>query len=411
MLAFVVAVVTALVISFLCSISEAVLLSVRHSEVEALGSSRPGRILRKFKREIDVPIAAILILNTVANTAGSMVAGASFGKVFPQTPLWIFTAVFTVSILLFTEIVPKTLGVALAARLAIPVAYGVQFFVWVLRIPIFLTRLLSGWLRSGNEVPITSPEELRLLAALGSTEGVVLPSVAEMIEGAVNLRKLRARDVMVPRGGMAMLSATRSLEENLRIVKQLGHSRFPFSESGNPDEISGIVLAKALLFQIYEQPGDVDWQQVVDKALVVPETAPLERLLELFRTERRHMAIVVDEYGGTQGLVTLEDVLEEIVGEIEDETDRATTFIVKRSDGVLICRGWAETRKVFEALDWEDAESDSVSLGGYLFELAGRVPRVGEVLTHRDVEFKVTAAGPRRVERVEIRRREPAAEG
>src|SRR5690606_6669955 len=165
MLVFVLAVVSALVVSFVCSISEAVLLSVRHSEVEALGNSTPGRILRAFKREIDIPISAVLILNTIANTAGSSVAGASFGGVFPDAPLWIFTLAFTFTVLLFTEIVPKTLGVVLAGKLAAPVAVGVNVLIVVLRPLIAITRLVSGWLRSGNEAPITSAEELRLLAS------------------------------------------------------------------------------------------------------------------------------------------------------------------------------------------------------------------------------------------------------
>jgi putative hemolysin len=115
---------------------------------------------------------------------------------------------------------------------------------------------------------------------------------------------------------------------------------------------------------------------------------------------------VLDEYGGTQGIVTLEDVLEEIVGEIEDESDRVHRFIVKRADGSLVCRGWAEARKVFELLQ-VDAEFDSVSIGGCVAELVGRVPRVGDVVHFHGLQMKVTHASPRRAERIEVRRAEP----
>ncbi len=403
MLVFALSVSSALIFSFLCSISEAALLSVRHSQVEALGKTGAGKILRKFKREIDVPIAAILVLNTIANTAGSSVAGASFEDVFQDAPLWIFTAVFTLSVLLFTEIVPKTIGVTLADRLAVPVAHGVRVLVFLFWPIIIITRQLSGWLRRGSEAPVTSLDEIRLLAALGRSEGVVRKSMATMIEGAIALRELKARDVMVPRGGMSYLSGDESLEHNLATVRMTGHSRFPFTPTGNADDISGVVLTKDLLFAVNENPDKVDWGSLVTKATVVPSSMPLERLLQTFRESRRHMAIVVDEYGGTQGVVTLEDVLEEIVGEIEDESDRVNPFITKRADGSLLCRGWAETRKVFEALS-VDAETDSLTIGGFMAEQVGRMPKVGDQVSFGPLQLKVLQASARRAEAVEVKR-------
>ncbi len=404
MMTFVVAVTSALLFSFLCSISEAVLLSVRHSHVEALGKTRAGTILRNFKREIDIPIAAILVLNTIANTTGASIAGASFVDVWSEEHLPIFTIAFTLSILLFTEIIPKTLGVVLADRLAAPVALFVRFLVFVFKPILLVTRQISGLLRRGGEAPITSLDEIRLLASLGRSEGVVRKNMAAMIEGAVALRELKARDVMVPRGGMSYLSSAHTMEENLRVVRQSGHSRFPFTPSGNPDDINGVVLTKDLLFHLRDRPEQPpDWDSLLTKALVVPASMPLERLLQTIRDERRHMAVVVDEYGGTQGLVTLEDVLEEIVGEIEDENDRVNPFIIKRADSSLLCRGWAETRKVFEALN-VPYDSEAVSIGGLVAEEVGRVPRVGDLLRYNGLELKVLHASPRRAETVEVRK-------
>jgi magnesium and cobalt transporter len=206
---------------------------------------------------------------------------------------------------------------------------------------------------------------------------------------------------------MALLSGARSIDENVKQALHTGHSRVPFSRTGNPDEIDGIVLIKDLLAQLYETPGEPDWDLLLGKPLVVPVSMPLERLLQTFREQRRHLALVVDEYGGTQGLVTLEDVLEEIVGEIEDEYDRVNPFIVKRADGSLLCRGWAETRKVFEALGLV-VDTDSVSIGGFVAEMVGRVPRVGDVVRADGVEFRVVLASPRRAESIEVRRVAPS---
>jgi CBS domain containing-hemolysin-like protein len=281
--------------------------------------------------------------------------------------------------------------------------------VFVLTPILWVTRFLSRVMSGGRQAPVTSLDEIRLLASLGHSEGVVRKNMAAMIEGAIALRELKARDVMVPRGGMSYLSADRTLADNLRVVRQSGHSRFPFTATGDPDDISGVVLTKDLLFAVHENPKEVNWESLTTKPLVVPSSMPLERLLQTFREERRHLALVVDEYGGTQGLVTLEDVLEEIVGEIEDESDRVNPFITKRADGSLLCRGWAETRKVFEAMDIED-EAEAVSIGGFVAERVGRMPRVGDVVRHGPLEIRVLQASARRAEAVQVRRTDPPSE-
>lgn len=409
---FVLAVASALVISFLCSISEATLLTVRYAHIEALGKSRAGIILRQFKDEIDRPIAAILVLNTVAHTIGASVAGATYSEVFDESTLWIFTLVFTTAILVFTEIVPKTLGVAAAESLAAPVALGVHALTLVLAPILAVTRRISGLLRRGDEAPATSLEEIRLLASLGRTEGAVAATTAEIIEGAAQLRELRVRDVMVPSGGVIFLSGRLSLEQNVAMARRSGHSRFPFTPTGDLNDATGIVLVKDLLFTLHDGTDAVDWNQLVSSPVVVPTSTTLESLLRTFQEQRKHLALVVDEYGTTRGIVTMEDVLEELVGEIEDETDRINPFMNKRRDGSLLVRGWAELRKVLSLFgrDVEAAEevSDAVSVGGFVAELVGRVPRTGDVTEWDGLRFTVTQASPRRAERIEIRETDPA---
>lgn len=404
MIVFIAAVASALFFSFICSISEAVLLSVGHAHVQSLGDSRGGKILRRFKREIDVPIAAILVLNTVANTAGAAIAGATYGETFDPSTLWMFSVAFTVSVLLFTEIIPKTIGVTFTNKLSTPVAYFVHGLAFVLRPFLFLTQAITRLLRRGATTPVTSIEELRLLAAFGRSEGVVADRTATIIEGAARIRELSAKDVMVPRPGVAFLSGKRSLEENLETIRNTGHSRFPFTQSTELDEVQGIVLVKDLMNQLYDSGSDEpDWESLLGPTLVAPASTPLEKLLRMFQEQRRHLAVVVDEYGGTQGIITLEDVLEEIVGEIEDESDRVYAHIVKRVDGSLLCRGWAETRKVFDVLK-VDRKTEIVTLGGLVAELVGRVPRVGDHVEWEGLEFRVDAANPRRALQIEVRK-------
>jgi CBS domain containing-hemolysin-like protein len=317
----------------------------------------------------------------------------------------VFTTIFTIAVLLFTEIVPKTLGVAAVDRLAAPVAIGVQGLVWILAPLVAVTRALSGLLRRTQEAPVTSLEEIRLLTALGRSEGALRAGEADMIEGAAALRETRVRDVMVPRGGVMFLSGQQSLSENVLKVRRSGHSRFPYSPTANLDDAKGFLLAKDILFTLRDSGDSIDLSALVTKGPVVPASTSLDQLLRLFQRERKHMALVVDEYGGIEGVVTLEDVIEEVVGEIEDESDRLNLFIIKRSDGSLLCRGWAEIWKVFGTLDRElpDGAFDATTVGGVAAELIGRIPRVGDRVESHGIELRVIQASPRRAERVEVR--------
>jgi putative hemolysin len=403
MLIFVAAVTAALFVAFFCSISEAVVLTVGHAQVEALGKSRAGAILRQFKREVDLPIAAILTLNTAAQTVGASVAGAYYGDVFDPRTLWVFSLLFTLGVLIFSEIIPKTIGVASANSLSVPVAFGVAGLVIVLKPLLRVTRAISRALSPAAAQPVTSLDEIRLLASLGRTEGVVGALAADMIEGVAALRELRTRDVMVPRARVVYLSGQRTLPENLEVVKRSGHSRFLYSATGDLDQIEGVILVKDLMFTLHENGNGVDLAALATKVLVVPSSTTLEHLLRMFQRERRHLSVVVDEYGGTEGIVTLEDVLEEIVGEIEDESDRVDPFITRRADGSVVCRGWAEARTVLGGFGIEADDVQAVTVGGLVAELVGRVPRVGDQIEWRGLSFLVTQASARRAERVEIR--------
>jgi putative hemolysin len=393
---FVAAVSVALIVSFLCSIFESVLLSVNYAQVEALvqQGKRTGQLLKEFKHRIDMPIAAILITNTIAHTVGTAVAGATYEDVFSAETLWIFTIVFTTAILLFTEIIPKTLGVTHAKRLAMPVAYGIHALAVALRPLVLLSGGVSRWLRGGKDAPVTSVEEIRLLAALGRTEGVVGAQTAGIIDGASGLRKLNASDVMLPRKQVVYLSENLSRQQVLKIMKQSGHSRFPFSTTDQLDQVSGVVMAKELLLHLQESADEtIDWLRLVHEPVVVPESAPLNALLRTFKEVQRHMAIVVDEYGDIQGIVTFEDVLEEIVGDIFDESDQPVKEVWPQDDGSVHALGTIELRRSCQQLGIDLPPDTKVSrLGGLVSELLGRIPVEGDKVEWNDCWLEVLSA-------------------
>ena len=403
---FVVAVSFALIVSFMCSIFESVLLSLSHAQVEVLAKKgKPsGRILKAFKDRIDIPISAILITNTAAHTIGTAVAGASYADAFDAESLWVFTVVFTIAVLLLTEIIPKTLGVAYSRRLARPVAYGIHGLTVMLKPFVLVSEAISRSLRSGKASPITSLDEIRLLATIGHDEGVVGEQTAEMIVGASGLRKLAAANVIVPRQDVVFMSHDSTRAEVLERINQSGFSRFPYSPTGDLDEVVGVVFAKDVLSQLVDSTSEtVKWQSLVHEAIVVPETVALDSLLRTFRQRRRHMALVVDEYGDFQGIVTLEDVIEEVVGEIFDESDLPREDLWQRPDGSVKALGTAELHRVCRMVDVEMPDDIEVAtLGGLLSESLGRIPKAGDKLNWQSLELTVLSAGRRGANLVSI---------
>lgn len=407
MLIFVTAVAVVLVVSFLCSIFEAVLLSLSRPQVEVLVArdKRAGRLLSAFKDNMDVPIAAILILNTAAHTIGAAVAGASYSSIFDASTLWVFSIIFTLAVLLLTEIIPKTLGVTYASSLAAPVAHGIQWLTTVLRPLVAVSERISRSLRGDREIPVTTVEEIRLLASLGRQKGVVGAATAGMIVGATQLRYLHAHDVMLPRDDVNFLSAAMDRNDAMTLVRESGHSRFPYSPTRELDDVSGVVLAKDLLYWLLQHDdADVDWDALTKEALVVPRTAPLMQLLHTYQDSQRHLAVVVDEYGSVAGIATLEDVLEEIVGDILDETDLPTAEFHEMGNGDLIARAHVDLRKLCARLDvaW-DPETEPATIGGLVTEELEKIPVPGDSIIWNGYRIEVLRADLRHAKLLRIR--------
>lgn len=410
MLIFLSAVAVVLIVSFLCSIFESVLLSVTRPQIEVLGRShkRAAHLLAGFKENMDVPIAAILILNTTAHTIGAAVAGASYSNVFDAGTLWIFSIVFTIAVLLLTEIIPKTLGVSYATLIAAPVAHGIQLLTVLLKPLVAVSEAISRSLRRGVAVPVTSAEEIRLLAWLGHLRGAVGPLTAGMIVGATQLRHLHADDIMLPRENVRFLSADMTRDQAMVYIRETGHSRFPFTPTGDFDDVSGVVLVKDLLNWLLQNDApEIDWNALRQDTLVVPNSVILPQLLRTFQETQRHLAVVVDEYGSVEGIVTLEDVLEEIVGDILDESDIPVEEFLDKSDGTLIVRGNVDMRKLCTRLGitW-DPELEVSTVSGLVTEILERIPVAGDTVEWNGYRIEVLRADRRRVRLLSIRRQD-----
>lgn len=401
MFLFIVAVTLSLLFSFVCSISEATLLSVGPARVEGLAQagSRLGRALQRFRQEPDRPIAAILIVNTISNSGGAALATAQFPNAFPGISEAWFAALFVVTVLAVTEIVPKTIGVVHADSLALPITGIVQVMIVIVWPVLFLTRALARMFARSDGGPSVSLDEIRVMTTAGMSQGAFGSFTGELIHNASRLRDMTAKDVMVTRDRVTYLSGNQPAEDNLKRVVRSSHSRFPYTPTGELDDVKGVILTKELMFSLRNKQ-EPDWESLLVELLIVPESASLNHVLRRFQTGKRHMAIVVDEYGSTEGIVTLEDVLEEIVGDIIDESDTDDTSVLERPDGTLVCRGVAEIADVLERLGIDGIETDSKTLSGFIAEQLGSVPTPGDKVDVPGYRFEVAKANSRRAERV-----------
>lgn len=320
------AVTLAIVISALCSLCEAVLYSVSASQIEMLKKSghSSAQILQNLRADIDEPITAILTLNTIANTIGAAISGAAAAKLMgDQNVIW-FSGAFTFAILIFSEIIPKTVGVSFAYRLAPLVAYPIGGMVFLLKPIIWFCRLITRLLPARKDDSNISAEELQTIAALSLEAGGIEADEEKVISNILRLKSKIVRQVMTPRTVTFSLNEHLTVEEAMKNVIRLGsHSRFPVYDR-EPDNVTGIVLRRDVLQAAAEGKTDLVLSHMIHPVHFVPETAPLNRILMDFFDRRQHLFVVVDEYGSMTGIISMEDVIEEIVGrEIVDETDRA----------------------------------------------------------------------------------------
>ena len=316
-------VVLALGVSFLCSIMEAVLLSVSPSFVAQMEQQRGliGSKLRTFKDDIDRPLAAILSLNTIAHTVGAAGAGAQAVAVFGDVYVGAISAALTFLILVLSEIIPKTLGAIYWRQLTPPVIRLLVPTMWTMWPLVKLAQGLTRLLARGKEKVLVSREEFTALAELGAQEGVFDEDESRILRNLFRFGQIRTRDIMTPRTVVFALPQAQTVGETLTAHPQLRFSRIPVYDKDR-DDITGFVLKSDLLLHAVQQQTDTPLADFKRSILVVAGGLLLRDLFGQLMNDQAHVALVVDEYGGTAGLVTLEDLVETLLGlEIVDEAD------------------------------------------------------------------------------------------
>jgi Mg2+/Co2+ transporter CorB len=392
-----------LVISAFFSGSETALTAVSRGRMHQLekDGSRAARAVNRLVADRERLIGALLLGNTFINIlASSLVTALLETKLGPRTVV-VTTAVMTVVILVFAEVLPKTLAIARTDRFALvvaptlrrvvfilaPVVAGVQWLVWRV---LFLFGVRAE--ESNEETTEAAHDDIRGSVALHHQEGSVEREHRDMIGGVLDLRELQVADVALHRTSMISVDADLSRQEILAAVTSSHHTRVPLWR-GEPENIIGVLHTKDLAQALLENKGNIDAIDILALAAApwfVPDTTTLEEQLEAFREKRTHFALVVDEYGVLMGLVTLEDILSEIIGELPDEHQTpARRDVRKRPDGSYLVDGTVPVRDLNREMEWNLPDDGATTIAGLVIQETGTIPEPGQRFAFFGFKFEV----------------------
>jgi len=390
--------IATLSVSGLCSILEAVLLSIDTSYVELRRAEgrRSGHLLSELKSHIDKPIAAILTLNTVAHTAGAAFAGSLAFELFGSAWVAAFSGVFTFAILVFSEIIPKTAGARFCNQLAPSTAYvlkGLTVAMAPLVVPLsWVQKLIQGSRKS----PGISREEIEVMARMAWTTGTLAEDEWQVVSNVMRLDEVPVGEVMTPRTDIVAIDAGATVEEAKEVMLDHGHLRLPV-HTGSVDRIVGVLVARDLWRA--DQEGVTDIRDLPRAPIFAPVSRPVQGLIPELRDKGAKMVIVLDEFGGTAGLATFEDLIEEIVGEIRDEHEaHEPAEFQLLADGCVRVWGGVSVREANQRLKLDLPSDRFDTIGGFVFGSLHRVPRPGDEVPVDGGRLRVARMRGRRVE-------------
>jgi Mg2+/Co2+ transporter CorB len=369
----------------------------RMHQLEKEGDKRAAAVNRLIS-DRERLIGSILLGNNLVNILASVLATSLFTLLFGQggLALAMATGVMTVLVLVFSEVLPKTYAITRTDSMAMAVARPIGLLVisvsWIVKLIqaiVMATLKLMGLATPADA--LSAAEEIRGAIDLHASEGTVDPADRLRLVGALDLKDLTVEDVMIHRRNIQMLNA--DLEPRQIVMKALAspHTRLPLYR-GEKEEIVGILHAKDLLRAALPLGGDLaslDLEGILRKPWFVPETTPVQDQLDLFLAKRGHFALVVDEYGELQGLITLEDILEEIVGSINDEHDVAVQGVRPQADGTVNVDGWVPVRDLNRATGWHLPDDEAVTVAGLVIHEAQTIPEPGQSFVFHGYRFNI----------------------
>ncbi len=378
---------------------------------KAKEGNKRAKIVEKLISDKERLIGTLLLGNNLVNILASALATSVLINIFGDSGIIYTTLIMTLAVVIFAEVLPKTwaikqpnefaLGVGPLLRPLIgilaPFTIAIQFFVSILL-------KLFGIKANGKMSYLTAHKEIRDTVDLLHSEGEVVKQDKDMLGGILDLKQLDVFDIMVHRTRILALDANESSEKLVEQVLQSPYTRMPLYE-GEPDNIIGVVHAKDVLRALIKAQGDIkkiNIKKIAVKPWFVPDTTQLQTQLSAFLKGKSHFALVVDEYGEVQGLITLEDILEEIVGDISDEHDEIIEGISKQADNSYIIDGSLPIRDINRALDWSLPENEATTIAGLVIHEAKTIPDAGQQFTFFNFRFKILKKSSNRIIKLSV---------
>jgi Mg2+/Co2+ transporter CorB len=369
----------------------------RLTEIERRGSKRAAHVL-KLSETPERLIGSLLLGNNLVNITASAMATALLIKLFGDSGAAIASAIMTVLILIFSEVLPKTYAIAYPERVALSAAPILRFLVAIFApVVMAVEYIVKSVLRlfgvniDDNVSVLSAHDELRGAIALHHKEETLVKSDRDMLGGILDLKDLEVADIMVHRTKMMTLDGGLPVTQLIAEMLASPHTRMPVWRD-NPDNIVGVMHAKTLFAALQKTGGDgskLSIDDIMTPAWFVPDTRPLEDQLNAFLRRKLQLAIVVDEYGEVQGLVTLEDILEEIVGDIKDEFDGVATGVRKTRDGAFVVDGMVPIRDLNRSFDWKLPDEEATTIAGLVIHEARMIPDAGQAFSFHGFRFEV----------------------
>jgi Mg2+/Co2+ transporter CorB len=408
------AILLCIVVSGFLAGSETALTAASRARMHSLehGGSAKARTVNALIDHRDRLIGALLIGNNLANILASSLATSIFLEIFGARGVAYSTAAMTVLLVIFAEVLPKSWAISAPDRFALAVAPTVRAFVFVAgplaalvnRIVRIVLRLFRVGLREHQSL-LSAHEELRGTAEVLHREGGFVKQERDRLGGLLDLAELEVSDVMVHRTGMLSVNADQPADVIVREILQSPYTRVPLWR-GSTDNIVGVVHAKDMLRALNDagnDPARIDILKVATKPWFVPDTTSLQDQLNAFLRRKSHFAIVVDEYGEVEGMVTLEDIIEEIVGEIADEHDIEMQGVKQEADGSVVVEGSVPIRDLNRALDWHLPDEEATTVAGLVIHETQTIPEEKQAFTFHGTRFIVMKRDKNRITRLRIK--------
>ncbi len=386
--------------------SETALMSMDRLRVNYLVQKkrRGAEKLENILEKPDRLLSAILVGNNLANIATSVFATTFLVQIYGDRGELYTILILTPLLLIISEISPKTYAAQHPEKVSFLVLRPIVAVMWFLAPVVWLvtgvSRLLSHFIRQEEERPIISEDEIRTIISVGEQTGVVAKEQRRMLHGVFELTETRVREVMIPRTEVVGIEVSATFGEALEQVRSSRHSRFPIF-AGSLDDIVGVIHSKDILDYV-GHPKEFSLQAIARPPYFVPESKRIGTLLQSFRKKHIHLAMVVDEYGGVEGIVTLEDIVEEIVGEIQDEYDVEEVLVREIAPGRYLIDGSASLRTINRRFGLQLSEEHANTLAGFLLRTMGSIPAEGDSCQSDGTTFIVRKVVDRRVEEIEM---------